>query len=56
MWEFSGLACKTHIAHIAHIARSGLACKTHIVHIAHIARSPGSVGVQRVGVPPHVEI
>ena len=22
MWEFSGLACKTHIAHIAHIARS----------------------------------
>ena len=39
MWEFSGLACKTHIA-----------------HIAHIARSPGSVGVQRVGVPPHVEI
>ena len=22
MWEFSGLACKTHIAHVAHIARS----------------------------------
>ena len=33
MLEFSGLACKTHIVHIAHIARSPgrLACEMILV-------------------------
>ena len=60
---FSGLPCETHIAHIAHIARtrgewmfSGLPCETHIAHIARIARTRGTVRVRRVGAPyaPHL--
>ena len=43
---FSGLPCKTHIAHIAHIARTRWRVErvgVHIAHIAHIAWSLGRV-------------
>ena len=51
---FSGLPCKTHIAHIEHIARTRGRVEVqrvgvHIAHMAHIAWSWGRVEVQRLG-------
>ena len=36
---FSGLPCETHIAHIAHIARTRRRVEVQRAHIAHIART-----------------